>query len=90
MEKQSGSRNKSREQRRIPSKLCVRCGKVLPLNAFYQNRGWAAQSFCDAWCKECGQTYCTGKETLREYCWYNNRGWADALYDVAVQKSQYL
>lgn len=42
---------KSKQQ--IASKLCVRCGEVLPLNSFYSNKEWASQSFHDAWCKEC-------------------------------------
>ena len=58
-----------RKEKRIPSKLCVRCGGVKPLNEFYANKGWASQSFHDAWCRECAMKYCVDRETLQEYCW---------------------
>jgi hypothetical protein len=52
-----------RKGRRIASKLCVKCGKVLPLNAFYPNRKWDAQSFHDAWCRECAMKFCVDRES---------------------------
>lgn len=52
-----------RKDRRVTSKLCVRCGNVLPLNNFYGNKGWATQSFHDAWCKDCVTSFCNDKET---------------------------
>ena len=70
-------------------KLCVKCGKVLPLNDFYLNKDWAAQSYRDAWCKGCTSSFCTTKEALREYCWYNNRAWSDNYYDQAQRRSMY-
>ena len=59
--------------RKISMKVCVKCGKVLPLNDFYHNRDWADQSYRDAWCKKCANEFCTTRESLKEYCWYNNR-----------------
>ena len=56
---------------KTPKKLCVKCGKVLPLNDFYRNREWSAQSYRDAWCKKCVNDFCTTRESLREYCWYS-------------------
>ena len=29
------------------------------------------------------------KDTLREYCWYNNRKWSDDFYGAAVKKAKY-
>ena len=52
-----------RKEKRVPSKLCVRCGKVKPLNEFYGNKNWASQSFHDAWCRECAMKHCVDKET---------------------------
>lgn len=78
-----------RKEKRIPSKLCVRCGKVKPLNEFYANRGWDSQSFHDAWCRECAIKHCTDRESLQAYCWYNNRRWSSDLYDAAEKKARY-
>ena len=78
-----------RKDKVIASKLCVYCSKVKPLNDFYGNKGWAAQSFHDAWCKECAVKYCTDKDTLREYCYYNNRMWSEEMYESAVKKARY-
>ncbi len=74
---------------KISKKVCVKCGKVLPLNDFYLNKDWASQSYRDAWCKPCVTGFCTTKEALREYCWYNNRAWSDAYYDQAKRRSMY-
>jgi len=79
----------TRKQRRIPSKLCVRCSKVLPLTDFYSNKGWPSQSYHDAWCKECASKFCIDKESLREYCWYNCRRWSDEYYEMAGKKTMY-
>lgn len=76
-------------KRRVASKLCVRCGAVLPLTEFYSNKGWASQSYHDAWCKECATKFCKDMETLREYCWYNCRRWADEFYEIAGKKALY-
>ena len=78
-----------RKEKRLPSKMCVRCGKIQPLNEFYNNRGWATQSFHDAWCKTCVVSFCKDIETLREYCWYNNRRWSDEFWDASMKKARY-
>lgn len=79
---------KSRKQK-IISKLCVKCGKVLPLNQFYANKDWAAQSYHDIWCKECAAKCCVSKDGAREYCWYNNRLWSDSHWEMALKKAMY-
>lgn len=73
-----------------PRKLCIKCGHVLPLSDFYQNREWKEQSCRDAWCKACIQKFCVDREKLREFCWYNNREWSDISYEQAQKKAMYL
>lgn len=78
-----------RKGRKPLTKLCVKCGKVLPLTDFYRHKDWAAQSYRDAWCRDCAWKFCKDPETLREYCWYNNRRWSDAFYEAALKKARY-
>lgn len=73
----------------IQSKLCIRCNKVLPMADFYPNKGWVAQSYRDAWCKECAGKYCHSKDDLKQYCYENNRKWDDRFYETANKKAQY-
>lgn len=77
--------------KRVPvaSKLCVRCNRVLPLGSFYPNKGWLDQRYHDAWCKDCVTQYCKDKETLKQYCYENNRQWRDNFWDSALKKAQY-
>ena len=75
--------------RKITYKMCVKCGKVLPLDRFYLHKDWAAQSYHDAWCKDCAAKCSTNREGAREYCWYNNRRWSDAYWEMAVKKAKY-
>lgn len=90
MKRMAAENTRSRRKGKcIPSKLCVRCGKVKPLNEFYANKGWASQSFHDAWCRECAMKYCVDRETLQAYCWYNNRKWSEELYEGAAKKARY-
>jgi hypothetical protein len=81
-------RGRSKKQA-IPSKMCTKCREVKELNQFYGHKAWGAQSFCDAWCKACVQSHCCDMETLREYCWYNNRLWRDAHWEKASQAAVY-
>ena len=78
-----------RKEKRVASKLCIYCNRIKPLNEFYTNKGWASQSFHDAWCRECAVKNSTDRESLQAYCWYNNRLWSDTLYDAAVKKARY-
>lgn len=77
------------KSRKVPSKLCIRCTRILPLTAFYSNREWRDQTYRDAWCKECAGKHCKDKETLRKYCYENNRGWEDSHWDSAMKKASY-
>lgn len=74
----------------VASKLCVRCNRVLPLGEFYPNKSWKAQRYHDAWCKECVGQFCKDVETLKQYCYDNNRQWKDSFWDSALKKAQYV
>lgn len=82
----TGLNNKSK---RVASKLCIRCNRVLPLAKFYPNKSWLSQSYHDVWCKDCAAKYCYDEETIRQYCYENNRKWEDSFYDSAMKKAQY-
>lgn len=84
-----GNTTGKKRNNKMHMKLCVKCGKVLPLNDFYQHKDWVAQSYHDAWCKNCVSSFCTTKDALREYCWYNNRAWSDTYYEQAKRRSMY-
>lgn len=74
---------------KVASKLCIRCNKVLPLGKFYGNKAWSSQSYHDAWCMECAGKYCKDKDSIKQYCFDNNRRWDDSFWDSAVKKAQY-
>lgn len=74
----------------VNAKYCIRCGKILPLADFYVNKAWAKQKGRDAWCKDCAAKYCKDMETVRQYCFDNNRLWREDLWDTAVGKAQYI
>lgn len=88
MEEEYKPRGRGRPKK-APTKLCVRCNRVLPLTEFYVNRNWVEQRYRDAWCKDCVSRYCVDKDSLRLYCYENNRKWTDGLYDIAKRKSKY-
>ena len=75
--------------RKLSSKMCVKCGKILSLDKFYSHKEWAVQSFHDAWCKECAGKCCASRDGVREYCWYNNRKWSDSFWEMASKKAMY-
>lgn len=70
-------------------KLCLRCMTTPLLTEFYKNRGWAAQAYHDAWCKSCAKKFSVTKETIREYCWYNNRAWSEDLWQRVIDGARY-
>lgn len=78
----------ARPQKKPPSKLCIRCNKVLPLGDFYPNKEWVAQSYRDAWCKECVAKHCTDEETIKQYCSLNNRKFNASCWECAVSKAK--
>lgn len=87
MERSTKSRGKAKA---VPSKLCIRCNRVLPLAEFHPHKDWQSQAYRDVWCKECATKYCFDKDSLRDYCYENNRKWNDSFYDSAMKKAQYF
>lgn len=75
--------------RKVASKMCVKCGKIQTLDQFYMHKDWAAQSYRDAWCKECAGKCCVDRDGTREYFWYNNRRWTDSCWEMAMKKATY-
>lgn len=71
------------------SKICLKCKDAKELKQFYKNSSWDAQSGHDAWCKDCVNTHSVNKETLREYCWYNNRKWTDDFFEKGREKAEF-
>lgn len=70
------------------SKLCIKCNTVLPLGSFYPNKDWVAQSYRDAWCRDCANKHCENKDTVIQYCTQNNRRFNSSCWDKAVTKAQ--
>lgn len=82
----AGTKKKNEE---VASKICLRCKETKKLSDFYQNRDWNAQAGHDAWCKECVTSYSVNRDTLKEYCWYNNRKWSDEYFEKSQKKARY-
>lgn len=87
-EKFTATGNQKQSTREL-SKMCLKCKEAKKISDFYKNTGWDALSNHDAWCKSCVSAHCTNKETLREYCWYNNRKWSDDFFDKSRDKAEY-
>ena len=75
-------------QKQAPSKLCIKCNSVLPLGTFYPNKEWAAQSYRDAWCRDCANKHCNDKDGVIQYCAQNNRRFNSSCWDAAMNKAQ--
>lgn len=72
-------------------KMCLNpaCHKILPLTEFYKNRNWSEQSGVDLYCKECARQMCVDKESIRKYCWENNRLYSEDMWNAAEKKAMY-
>lgn len=79
---------KSTVKKASPIKMCLSCKGVLPLTEFYKNRSWSDQNGVDLYCKECARKMCIDKDTMRQYCWENNRLWRDEMWDAAEKRAQ--
>ena len=75
--------------KKLNSKLCVKCNRILPLEKFSGNKLWASQQYRDAWCTECARDFCKDKETVKEYCFANNRKFKDKAWEAACKKAAY-
>ena len=71
------------------AKLCIKCNRILPLEKFSANRLWASQQYRDAWCTECTREFCVDEETVKEYCFHNNRKFKEKAWEAAKKKAAY-
>ena len=76
-------------KKKIASKLCIRCNRIMPLEKFSKNQLWASQQYRDAWCTECAKKYCIDEETVKRYCFENNRKFLPKAWEAAKKKAQY-
>ena len=76
-------------KRKIASKLCIRCNRILPLEKFSTNKLWASQQYRDAWCTECTREFCVDEETVKQYCFQNNRKFKEKAWEAAKKKAAY-
>ena len=77
-------------KKKVPSKLCIKCNRILPLEKFSANKLWASQQYRDAWCTECVSNYVKDEETVREYCFHNNRKFKEKAWEAARKKAAYF
>ena len=89
--KAAGGKPEVRKKRPVKEavKLCLKCKTSPPLANFYKNNGWASQMYHDAWCKSCIEKFCTSKDSLREYCWWNNRVFNEAHWERSMEGARY-
>ena len=76
-------------KKKIASKLCIRCNRIMPLEKFSANKLWASQQYRDVWCTECAREFCKDEETVRRYCFENNRKFKEKAWEAAKKKAQY-
>ena len=76
-------------KRKTAAKLCVRCNRILPQEKFSANKLWASQQYRDAWCTECAKNFCTDEETVKRYCFENNRKFKEVAWEAAKKKATY-
>ena len=61
----------------------------MPLEKFSVNKLWASQQYRDAWCTECAKKYCVDEESVKRYCFENNRKFKENAWEAAKKKAQY-
>ena len=76
-------------KKKIASKLCIRCNRIMPLEKFSANKLWASQQYRDAWCTECAKKYCVDEDTVKRYCYENNRKFKENAWEAAKKKAKY-
>ena len=76
-------------KRKVASKLCIKCNRILPLENFSANKQWASQQYRDAWCTECTKNFCVDEETVKRYCFENNRKFKEKAWEAAKKKAAY-
>lgn len=70
-----------------PTKLCAKCGKLKPIQAYFKNRDWEDEGGYDRWCRDCVGK-CLTKTAMREYAWENHRDWNEKMWDAAKRKAE--
>ena len=76
-------------KKKINSKLCIKCNRILPLEKFSANKLWASQQYRDAWCTECTRDFCKDEATVKRYCFENNRKFKEKAWEAAKKKASY-
>ena len=76
-------------KKKTAAKLCIRCNRILPLDKFSANKLWASQQYRDAWCTECTRNFCVDEETVKRYCFENNRKFKEKAWEAAKKKAAY-
>lgn len=76
-------------RKKVAAKLCIRCNRILPLEKFSANKLWASQQYRDAWCTECTSAFCKDEETVKRYCFENNRKFKERAWEAAKKKAVY-
>lgn len=76
-------------KKKIASKLCIKCNRILPLEKFSANKLWASQQYRDAWCTECSKEFCKDYDTVKRYCFENNRVLKDKAWEAAKKRAVY-
>lgn len=64
-------------------KTCTKCTKRVDLTSYYSNKESIESHFKDLWCSSCVNKFVTNLETLKEYCYFNNRMFSEKLYEDA-------
>lgn len=72
----------------VNSKACLKCGRALPISAFYSNAKWKEQKFHDAYCRQCYMNMCKDQQTVQEYFRANNRKWNHEMWQIATRRAQ--
>lgn len=76
-------------KKKVASKLCIKCNRILPLEKFSANKQWASQQYRDVWCTECTRDFCKDEETVKQYCFANNRKFKEKAWEAAKKKAAY-
>ena len=76
-------------KKKVASKLCIRCNRIMPLDKFSVNKLWASQQYRDVWCTECAKAFCKDEETVKRYCFENNRKFKEKAWEAAKKKASY-
>jgi len=66
-------------------KKCNKCGQVKVFSRFFMNRKWEQEMMRDSWCKDCIAIHVTDRESLIQYCDFNQRLFHPYLWSIATE-----